>query len=112
MIDFDWEQFEKLCEYPDILSREDVAYIMGCSVDTCERRVREKYPDVSFAAFRVQRQGRFRRKLLDLQVRSAERLNPMILKHLGENYLDQSSKHKVEIPNATINLNYKLPVKS
>lgn len=83
-----WKTFERLCSLPPVITNEDVAWTMGVSVDTCERRIRD-HEDLTFAEFRDKRQGVFRTRLLAKQYQIAMRGNPTLLIWLGKNYLEQ-----------------------
>jgi hypothetical protein len=93
--DFDWNQFVKLCGFPKVITQEDIAEVMGVSVDTCERRIKERYPELTFAEFRKKCGGRFRHALLNKQMETAMRGSVTMLIHLGQHYLGQNP-HNLE----------------
>lgn len=87
--DFDWDQFDKLCSFPDVITQADIAEIMRVSQDTCDRRVKERFPELTFAEYREKRQAHFRSSLLAAQVKAALGGNVTMLIWLGKNYLKQ-----------------------
>jgi hypothetical protein len=80
---------EKVASFP--LRQEDIAWTMGVSLDTLERRVRKEYK-ISFAEFQEQRQSKFRMSILQKQYESAMNGNVGMLVWLGKNYLGQLDK--------------------
>jgi len=86
--DFDWEQFDKLCAFPDIILQTEIADLMKVSLDTCARHVRETH-NVTFAEYRQQKQAGFRKRLLEAQMSSAFKGNVTMQIWLGKNYLQQ-----------------------
>lgn len=97
---FDWELFEKLCGFPDVITQKDIANAMGVSVDTCERRIQERFNNpegehVTFAGFREQKQASFRISLLNAQIKKAIHSKNTIMQiWLGKQYLGQKDKHE------------------
>jgi hypothetical protein len=90
---FDWEQFERICSLPPNIKQEDIAYMMKVSADTCQRKIKEKYPHLTFAEFRRMRQSEFKVTIMDVQYEVAVKdKNVTMLKWLGQNYLGQSDK--------------------
>lgn len=87
--EFDWEKFDKLCTYPDVITQEDIANIMELSKDTCAKRIMDAH-GVTFSAYRAKKQPVLRKRLLEAQVKFAEKGNPALLIWLGKNYLGQA----------------------
>lgn len=90
--EFDWKLFTSLCELPEVISQEDIARCMKLSVDTCARRVEERFPGESFAGYRRRNQSKFRVNLINKQIQVALSGNVVMLKWLGVNYLGQSEQ--------------------
>lgn len=88
--DLDWEQLDKLCQFPH--RHEDIAFILGCSVDTLESRIREKY-DETISEYHEKRKSRIRISVLQKQYEVAMRGNVTMLIWLGKNMLGQAD-HK------------------
>lgn len=87
--EFDWDLFNTLCGYPSVVTQEDIAEAMKCSVDTLSNRIKEEHGDITFSEYRVKKQGALRRSILTWQLEAAKRGNPTILIWLGKNYLNQ-----------------------
>lgn len=105
---FDWKLFDILCSHP-IHNQDTIATLMECGKDTIQRRIKEKYPDQSFASYREKKQQEFRTALFAAQWKTAvERGNAMMQKFLGQNYLKQSDKVEHTLAkDAAITLKYK-----
>jgi hypothetical protein len=91
--EFEWDAFVRLCGFPKIITQEDIAEVLGVSVDTCDRRIKERYPNLTFAEFRKKCSGRFRHSLIAKQMELAMRGNVNVLLHLGKYYLGQNDKN-------------------
>jgi hypothetical protein len=91
---FDFDLFEKLCGLPEVITQEDIAWVMGFSVDTCVTRLREfeEDPTITFSEFRRKRQSRFRINLINKQISLALSGNVTMCIWLGRNYLGQTDK--------------------
>jgi hypothetical protein len=74
------------------------SFFLGVSASTIERRIRDEY-DLTFNEYRDLKLTSLRMKILDKQVEVALKGDPTLLKHLGEQYLGQSTK------NQNLNLN-------
>lgn len=94
--EFDWEQFDKLCSLPEIISQEDIAHILSVDKGTCINRLKERFPEHTFSTYRAQKQGYFRKRLLETQFQVALKGNVTMLIWLGKNYLQQKEP-KTEI---------------
>jgi hypothetical protein len=86
--EFDWEMFDSLCSYPDVITQPDIAEIMKVSVDTCANKVRELH-DCTFSEYRVKKQAGFRQSVLSWQLKAAKNGNVAMLIWIGKNYLNQ-----------------------
>jgi hypothetical protein len=67
---------------------------MGFSVDTCARRVEERFSGETFAGYRRKKQSGLRVALINKQIQVALSGNIVMLKWLGVNYLGQSENPK------------------
>lgn len=88
-IPLDWERFEKLSQLP--IRAEDIAWVLGVSVDTISRRLRERC-DCTFAEWLDQNRAHLRANLMAKQVTVALAGNPTMLIWTGKQYLGQSDK--------------------
>lgn len=88
-VDFDWEQFDKLCKLPkQALSLQDIADIMDLGYVTIVRRVQETH-GITLEEYRNKKQGALRKSILDWQMESAKQGSAAVLIWLGKNYLGQ-----------------------
>ncbi len=89
-IEIDQRKFEKLCEYQCTL--EEIAGVMGCSVDTIERWVKKTYSTskikATFADIYKKLSAPGKMSLRRAQFRLAEKNASMAI-WLGKQYLDQ-----------------------
>lgn len=95
-IEFDWVQFDKLCSLPPVISQEDIAFVLGCSVDTLDRRVKEKHPEMTLAEYRIKRASHFRIGIINKQYQVAMGGNCTMLIWLGKQYLNQTDKNGID----------------
>lgn len=89
--DKEWERINIACQFK--MLAEDVAGLADCSVDTLEKRIREKH-DCTFTEFRSQRMATTKLNLFSKQVSTAMEGNPTMLIWLGKNYLNQTDKQE------------------
>lgn len=95
--EFNWDHFEKMCALPPIIKQEDIAFIMGVSVDTCVRKIAQVHPDMTFADFRRAKQQHMNMMVLSKQYEKALKDNYWpALKWLGINYAGQKDHVLVE----------------
>ena len=99
--EFDWKRFDTLCAFPDVITQEDIAEAMLVSVDTCDRRIKDK-DGCTFAEYRTKKQGGLRTSLFSYQMKQAEKGNPTMLIWLGKQYLGQSDKQVHELSGAPV----------
>lgn len=90
-IEIDWDEFEKLCGLQ--CTQEEIAGWFDCSVDTIDRRVKEKH-GVSFAEVFKLKSGKGKISLRRKQMSVAMAGNPTMLIFLGKQYLGQSDKRE------------------
>lgn len=96
-LELDWVTFDKLCALPNVITTEEIAWIVGISRDTIERRLKEKYgDDMTFAEYRRQKAGKLRATLLAKQWDVAMGGNVSMLIWLGKNYLGQKDRSEVD----------------
>lgn len=94
--EFDWEQFDLLCSFPDIITQSDIAAVMKVSQATCADKIRAEH-NMTFSEYRDQKAGVFKRKILNAQYEVAiKKQNVTMLIWLGKNYLNQKEP-KTEI---------------
>lgn len=86
----DWVQFEKLVWIP-VLSNVHLADVLGVSVKTLERRVREKYDD-TIDGIRQQKQGPMRQNLFSAMWKNAMSGNVTSQIWLSKNIFGWSDK--------------------
>lgn len=93
VVPIDWEQLDKLCQFPH--RQEDIAFLMGCSLDKLAIAIREKY-DETFSEFHEKRISKLRVSVLQKQFECAMRGNITMLIWLGKNLLKQRDKFPEE----------------
>lgn len=96
----DWEKFERLCALPRIIDNQDIAWIMGIDVSSCENYIKNKYgQNLTFSEFREQKGCLLKVKLLTRQIDVACDLKkpsvPMLI-FLGKQYLGQADKTHID----------------
>lgn len=91
LVEIDWALIDR------ILARggkmPDCVYLTGVSASTIERRIREEM-GMTFNDYRQLQLTSLRLKILDKQVEVAMEGDSAMLKHLGEQYCDQSTKNQ------------------
>lgn len=89
---FDWESFQKLCDIQCTI--EEIARFFNLSVDTIERRVKEKYKITFAEHYKIaSAQGKMslRRKQFEIALNG----NVGMLIWLGKQYLGQTDKQLI-----------------
>jgi len=94
VIKVDMDLLERLCSRS--WKCTDVAYVMGVSYDTIERRIKSTY-DCTFAEYLDKTKAKVRMKLFEKQLEVAFNGNPAMLIWLGKQMLDQKEKHESEV---------------
>jgi hypothetical protein len=89
----DWEEFDKLCEMQ--CTEEEIAAWFGCSVDTVERRCKERN-GATFAEVFAQKRKAGMVSLRRVQWRTALKGNVTMQIWLGKQYLGQRDKQEIE----------------
>lgn len=89
VIELDWTKVGKLCEIH--CTEAEIANVMGCSVDTLERRIKE-YFGITFAEYFDQKAAKGRASLRRKQFAAALRGNTTMLIWLGKQVLGQRDK--------------------
>lgn len=89
LIDIDWSQVEQLCKIQ--CTQEEIASVVGCSLDTLERRC-ESETGTPFAEFFAQKKLGGKASLRRNQWKLAQEGNATMLVWLGKNMLDQTDK--------------------
>jgi len=89
----DWKLLDVACQYKHL--EIDIANLLDVSMDTVERRIREKH-GCSFAEYRNKRLSKTKHNLFAKQVEIAMSGNVSMLIWLGKNYLGQSDKSEIE----------------
>ena len=92
--EFNWEKLDAVLQYG--AWQIDCADILDVSMDTIERRIREKF-DMTFAEYRNKRMSRTRMRLAQKQIEAALGGNITMMIWLGKQYLGQSDKHEQAI---------------
>jgi len=95
-IEFDeshWRSIDNLCGL--MCTAEEIAGFLEVSVDTLERRIREKY-NCTFAEYFKERSARGKISLRRHQYKLAEAGNPTMLIWLGKQYLGQTDKQGID----------------
>lgn len=88
-IEIDWEELKKLCEIQ--CSAEEIAFWFRCSVDTIERKVRQKY-NTTFAEYKAQNEARGRVALRRALMQLALKGNLGAIIWAMKNYMGMSDK--------------------
>ena len=91
--DKDWKLLDIACQYKH--HEIDIANLLEVSMDTVERRIREKH-ECSFAEYRNKRLSKTKHNLFAKQVEIAMAGNVTMLIWLGKQYLDQSDKQEID----------------
>ena len=84
----DWKKIDSMCQIQCL--QEEIASVMGVSLDTIERRCLEEHK-VTFAEYFKQKRKGGRASLRRSQWMMAQK-NPALAIFLGKNYLGQSDK--------------------
>jgi len=100
LIDIDWEQVESMCKIQ--CTQEEIASIVGCSLDTLERRCEDE-TGTPFAEFFAQKKMNGKASLRRNQWKLAQDGNATMLIWLGKNMLDQTDKSEQRV-SSDINL--------
>ena len=98
-IEIDFDLLIRLCQIQCTAS--EISGVMGFSVDTLERRIRENYK-LTFAEFFKKHSEAGKGSLRRLQFKHAQ-TNPGMAIFLGKNYLKQSDKIDHTISEADVN---------
>ena len=88
----DWKLLDIACQYKH--HEIDIANLLEVSMDTVERRIREKY-ECSFAEYRNKRLSKTKHNLFAKQVEIAMAGNVTMLIWLGKQYLDQLDQQSI-----------------
>jgi len=88
-IEIDWDQFEKLCQLHCTLN--EIAGFFGCSHDTIERKVKERYGK-TFAYVWDEKSATGKVSIRRKQFEMALKGNVNMLRWLGQNILNQTDK--------------------
>lgn len=102
--ELDWDQIDKLCQIQCTIP--EIASFFDCSPDTLDRHSKELH-GCNFADYFSQKRLGGRISLRRSQwLKATHDKNPALLIWLGKQYLDQSDKNEVNLPNAEIKLVY------
>jgi hypothetical protein len=101
-IPFDINKFEEMCKIQ--CTEVEIAAVMGMSVDTLEKRVKESYEGRTFSdVFKEKREGG-KESLRRAQWKTAtESNNPIMQIFLGKNILGQADKQEIDL-NANVSV--------
>lgn len=99
--EIDKKLFESLCGI--FCTKDEIASIMECSEDTISRWCQNEYGE-SFADTYKKKSSRGKASLRRMQFKSAEAGNVTMQIFLGKNYLGQSDRTEVEVPDTQINI--------
>lgn len=99
--EIDKKLFENLCAI--FCTKDEIASVMECSEDTISRWCQSEYGE-SFADIYKKKSGKGKASLRRLQFKAAEAGNTSLLIFLGKNYLGQSDRTEVEVPDTQINI--------
>lgn len=86
--DKDWKFLETVCQY--YIPLEEAADLIGCSDTTLKRRIKERYPGLSFEQYRRKCMAKTKHNLRAAQIRTALNGNAALQIWLGKNMLGQS----------------------
>lgn len=99
--EIEWDIFDKICAMPIYEGTEEVAERIGLSVDSIERKLKERFgedSDVTFAGYIRQQRSAFCESILGAQHNAAKKGNATILIWLGKQYLGQRDKVELSGP--------------
>ena len=91
---FDWSKLDAILQFHSPLI--DAADIVGVSVKTLQRRIREEY-DMTFDEYRYQKGSRTRQNLRQIQYDTAKNGNVTMQIWLGKQWLGQSDKKDINM---------------
>lgn len=102
--ELDWDQIDKLCQIQCTIP--EIAAFFECSDDTLDNHCKSLF-GMKFSEYFAQKRQGGRMSLRRAQWQKAvhEKSNTMLI-WLGKQYLDQSDKNEVNLPNAEIKLVY------
>lgn len=92
-LEIDYELLERVCQFPHKL--DDIAYLMGCSIDTLERRIKERYGQ-TLAGYCASRLSITKQRLYGKQMELAMKGNVQLLIWIGKQLLGQSDKTMID----------------
>lgn len=97
--EINWGQVDSLAKIQ--CTGEEVASVLGCSIDTLERHCKEKHKDsdgnpITLAAYLKEKGAGGRASLRRRQFKAAEEGNPTMLIWLGKQYLNQKDKQELD----------------
>lgn len=91
--DFSWEVLDALLQRS--ASAVDCAYIMDCSVDTIERKIKEEY-EMGFKEYRDKRMAKTRAKLIEVALSKAFNKDNTMLIFCLKNLCMWKDKHEAD----------------
>lgn len=105
-VKMDWSKLDAILQYNAQL--KDASEILGCSEDTIERRIREKY-DCTYAEYRDKKLGKVRIKLVQKAIDMAMMGNTAMMIFCLKNLCGWADKTEVATPDGKIfTLNYNI----
>lgn len=92
-MEIDWNMLDAILQFKSPL--RDAAEILGCSEDTIQNRIREKF-DMTFMEYRDLKMSKVRYNLSMKQYEIAKNGNVTMLIWLGKQWLGQKEKQEIE----------------
>lgn len=93
---FDWKTLNAVLKFG--ANKKDAAEVLECSVDTIERRIKEKY-NMTFTQYKKQKMAYMRMRILNKQYEVAMNGNVSMLIWLGKQHCDQTDKRELDLFN-------------
>lgn len=100
--EIDENLFENLCAI--FCTQEEIAGIFNCSIDTINNWCKRTYGETFSETFK-KKSAKGKTSLRRWQFKAAENGNVSMMIFLGKNYLGQSDRTEIEVPDTQININ-------
>lgn len=100
--EIDEKLFENLCAI--FCTQEEIAGIFECSIDTINNWCKRTYGE-TFSETYKKKSAKGKMSLRRWQFKAAENGNVTMQIFLGKNYLGQSDRTEIEVPDTQININ-------
>ena len=99
--EIDEKLFENLCAI--FCTQEEIAGIFDCSIDTINNWCKRTYGE-TFSDTYKKKSAKGKTSLRRWQFKAAENGNVSMMIFLGKNYLGQSDRAEIEVPDTNINI--------